>query len=118
MSTDLLVERAGPDGSVPTLVLNRPDSHNAINLGMYRALPGLLGRIEHDSSVKVLVVRGAGEKAFASGADISEFGQVRANAQTATDYNEAVAAAARALALGLADEMAPGEDLDKLTYES
>jgi enoyl-CoA hydratase/carnithine racemase len=47
--------------------------------------------------VKVLVVRGAGRRAFASGADISEFDQVRANAETARAYNEHVAAAERAL---------------------
>jgi enoyl-CoA hydratase/carnithine racemase len=94
---DLVVERSGPDGAVATLVLNRPDSHNAIRLGMYEALPGLLDEIERDRSVKVLVVRGAGRKAFASGADISEFREVRANAESAKTYNERVSAAERAL---------------------
>ena len=96
-SQDLVVERSGPDGAVATLVLNRPDSHNAVRLGMYEALPGLLAEIEDDRSVKVLVVRGAGRKAFASGADISEFREVRANAETARAYNERVAAAEQAL---------------------
>jgi enoyl-CoA hydratase/carnithine racemase len=94
---DLLVQRSGPQGAVATLVLNRPGSHNAISLGMYEALPGVLGAVEADASVKVLVVRGAGTRAFASGADISEFKQVRANAATAKAYNERVAAAERAL---------------------
>jgi enoyl-CoA hydratase/carnithine racemase len=96
-SQDLLVERSGADGAIATLVLNRPDSHNAVRLGMYEALPGLLHEIDDDRSVKVLVVRGAGRKAFASGADISEFREVRANAETARAYNERVAAAERAL---------------------
>lgn len=96
-SPDLLVERTGPDGAIATVVLNRPDSHNAINLGMYEALPGVLREIDQDPSVKVVVVRGAGRKAFASGADISEFREVRANAQTAKAYNERVAAAELAL---------------------
>jgi enoyl-CoA hydratase/carnithine racemase len=96
-SSDLLVERSGPEGAVATLTLNRPDSHNAIRLGMYEALPGVLGEIEAEASVKVLVVRGAGRRAFASGADISEFEQVRANAESARAYNERVAAAERAL---------------------
>ena len=80
-----------------TVVLNRPESHNAIRLGMYQALPGVVGQLEADASVKVLVLRGAGRRAFASGADISEFRQVRANAQTAQAYNEHVAAAERAI---------------------
>ncbi|MGH3348951.1 MAG: enoyl-CoA hydratase-related protein, partial [Nocardioides sp.] len=78
-------------------ILNRPDSHNAIRLGMYEALPGLLAEIDADRSVKVLVVRGAGSKAFASGADISEFREVRANAESARSYNLRVEAAERAL---------------------
>ena len=96
-SQDLVVERSGPGDAIATLVLNRPESHNAIRLGMYQALPGVLAGVEADASVKVLVVRGAGRKAFASGADISEFRQVRANAQTAKAYNEHVAAAEQAL---------------------
>jgi enoyl-CoA hydratase/carnithine racemase len=91
---DLVVER---DGAIATLVLNRPDSHNAVRLGMYEALPELLSEVDQDRDVKVLVVRGAGQKAFASGADISEFREVRANAETARAYNERVAAAERAL---------------------
>ena len=91
---DLVVERTG---AVATLVLNRPDSHNAIRLGMYEALPGLLGELDKDRDVKALVVRGAGQKSFASGADISEFREVRANKETARAYNERVAAAEHAL---------------------
>jgi enoyl-CoA hydratase/carnithine racemase len=93
-SEDLVVERSG---AIATLVLNRPDSHNAVRLGMYEALPALLSEVDQDRDVKVLVVRGAGQKAFASGADISEFREVRANAETARAYNERVAAAERAL---------------------
>ena len=94
MTEPLLVQR---DGEIATLVLNRPDSHNAITLDMYRALPGLLEEIDRDSDIKVLVVRGAGEKSFASGADITEFREVRSNADGARLYNRAVEAAERAL---------------------
>lgn len=94
---DLLVERSGPDAAVATLVLNRPDVHNSIRLAMYEALPGVVRAIDADASVKVLVVRGAGQRAFASGADISEFRSVRANKDTAKEYNEHVSAAERAL---------------------
>lgn len=94
MSDDLLVER---DGSVATVVLNRPDSHNAITLEMYKAIPTLFASLDTDESVKVIVVRGAGTKAFASGADISEFEEVRGNADSAKSYNQRVAAAERAI---------------------
>lgn len=92
--TDLLLERSGP---VATLTLNRPESHNAISLDMYTAIPDLIAEVAKDPEVKVLVLRGAGEKAFASGADISEFREVRGNADSARSYNERVAAAERAI---------------------
>lgn len=94
MSDDLLVER---DGTVATVVLNRPDSHNAITLEMYKAIPALFASLDTDESVKVIVVRGAGTKAFASGADISEFEDVRGNADSAKSYNQRVAAAEKAI---------------------
>jgi enoyl-CoA hydratase/carnithine racemase len=91
---ELLTRR---DGEVATLILNRPESHNAIKLEMYQALPGLLAELDADPGVKVLVVRGAGEKSFASGADITEFREVRSNKEGAQLYNAAVADAERAL---------------------
>ncbi|MUL41742.1 enoyl-CoA hydratase [Streptomonospora sp. PA3] len=94
MSDDLQVERSG---AVATLTLNRPETRNAIRLEMYRELPGVLRGIDDDPRVKVLVVRGAGTKAFAAGADISEFREVRADAESARSYNEQVAAAEQAL---------------------
>lgn len=94
MSDHLTIER---DDAVATLTLNRPDSHNAISLGMYRELPDLLAGLDADTSVKVLVVRGAGDRSFASGADITEFQEVRGDAVSAKSYNEHVAAAEHAL---------------------
>jgi enoyl-CoA hydratase/carnithine racemase len=94
VSEPLLIHR---DGEIATLMLNRPDSHNAITLDMYRALPGLLEGLDGDPAIKVIVVRGAGEKSFASGADITEFREVRADADGARQYNRAVEAAERAL---------------------
>ena len=62
-----------------------------------RRCPALLREIDADPDVKVLVVRGGGRKAFASGADISEFREVRGNAESARAQNERVAAAEQAL---------------------
>ncbi|MGH3488908.1 MAG: enoyl-CoA hydratase-related protein [Actinopolymorphaceae bacterium] len=91
---DLRLER---DGAVATVLLNRPDSHNAITLAMYTALPDLVGALAADESVKVVVLRGAGVRSFASGADISEFERVRGNAEKARTYNDRVAAAERSI---------------------
>jgi enoyl-CoA hydratase/carnithine racemase len=94
MSDDLLVERRG---AVATVTLNRPQSHNAISMGMYTAIPDLVTGLDKDPEVKVIVVRGAGEKSFASGADITEFEKERGSAAAARNYNEKVAAAERAI---------------------
>ena len=94
MSDHLLVER---QGEIATVVLNKPAAHNAISIDMYRDLPGLMADLDADTGVKVVVFRGAGQKAFASGADISEFEQERGNAEAARNYNEHVAAAERAI---------------------
>lgn len=94
MSDDLLVERRD---AVATVLLNRPQSHNAINIGMYREIPDLLRSLDEDESVKVVVLRGAGERSFASGADISEFERERGDAERAKSYNSKVAAAERSI---------------------
>jgi enoyl-CoA hydratase/carnithine racemase len=94
VSDHLLVER---QGAVATVVLNKPQSHNAISIDMYRDLPGIMADLDADPSVKVIVLRGAGEKSFASGADISEFEQERSDATKARNYNKFVAAAEQAI---------------------
>ncbi len=91
---DLRITRDGP---IAALVLNRPAKHNAITFEMWRALPRILGDLAADSGVRVLVVRGAGNEAFASGADISEFAWVRADVATAREYSATVEAAEHAL---------------------
>lgn len=90
--------RVSRDGPIATLTLNRPDKHNAITVAMWEAMPGVLAPLASDETVRVLVLRGAGEEAFASGADISEFGLVRHSAASARAYSALVAAAERALA--------------------
>ena len=94
MSDHLLVER---QGAVATVVLNKPQSHNAISIDMYQDLPAIMAELDADPSVKVVVLRGAGEKSFASGADISEFEQERSDATKARNYNKHVAAAEQAI---------------------
>lgn len=86
------------DGAIATLTINRPEKRNPISFAMWKMLPGLVEQVESDDEIKVLVVRGAGEKAFSAGADISEFETYRADSEGARVYNQATHIAERALA--------------------
>jgi len=59
--------------AVATVTLNRPDVHNAMNDVMRRELTRCFDGLAVDDAVKVIVVTGAGERAFSAGADIREF---------------------------------------------
>jgi enoyl-CoA hydratase len=74
MSEDLMV---GRDGAVLTVTFNRPARHNAMTHEMYEALYAACEMADGDRSVKVLVLRGAGGRAFVSGTDISTFRDFR-----------------------------------------
>lgn len=71
MSDVLLVEKL--DGYVALVTFNRPDKMNALNLEVRRALFAALAELREDDEVRVVVLTGAGEKAFIAGADIGEF---------------------------------------------
>ncbi len=85
-----LISREGP---VATLTINRPDVRNAFKLSMWQNLPAHMKALDDDSAVRVIVMRGAGEKAFASGADISEFETTMSTPDGALQQNEAYEAA-------------------------
>ncbi|RJP24055.1 MAG: hypothetical protein C4520_05020 [Candidatus Abyssobacteria bacterium SURF_5] len=61
------------DGYVATITINRPDQRNAMASYMWKWLADTMTELNGDNDVRCVVIRGAGEKAFASGADISEF---------------------------------------------
>lgn len=61
------------EGSLATITLNRPKALNAINLMMVGELEQAVHQVQDDPSVRVVVITGAGDKAFAAGADITEF---------------------------------------------
>ena len=92
--TDLLVH---VDGGVASVVLSRPDKHNAINLAMWQELGRLMPSLAADSSVDVVVFRGPPGGPFSAGADISEFTTLRREPEQAAAYNEAVVAGERAI---------------------
>jgi enoyl-CoA hydratase len=67
---DALVTR---DGAIMTLTLNRPQTRNAMTWAMYERLLQVCEEVDADDSVRVLILRGAGGKAFVAGTDISQF---------------------------------------------
>jgi enoyl-CoA hydratase/carnithine racemase len=77
-------------GRVGLLVFNNPERHNAVSLEMWRAADGMLDDFLGDAGVRVVVLTGAGGKAFVSGADISKFEDERATEEAVKVYNEAV----------------------------
>lgn len=79
---------ANVDDGIGWLTFNNPERRNAISLEMWQGLGEVLEAFQHDDSVRVVVMKGAGGKAFASGADISEFDQHRANAEQRQQYGE------------------------------
>jgi enoyl-CoA hydratase/carnithine racemase len=70
MADQTIFER---DGAVAILTFNRPEARNAMTWEMYEALGETCDRVDADDDIRVLVVRGAGEKAFVSGTDIRQF---------------------------------------------
>ncbi len=86
MSGDLLYEIHDGIGRV---TFNRPQARNAFTFQMYERLEEICTQAENDSSVKVLLLTGAGEKAFAAGTDISQF-QDFSTAEHALEYESRI----------------------------
>jgi enoyl-CoA hydratase/carnithine racemase len=80
------------------LVVDHPERRNAVSLAMWRAIPALAAELDEDPSLRVVVLRGAGEDAFVSGADISEFARTRTGARAAQSYEDVGVAAFEAVA--------------------
>jgi enoyl-CoA hydratase len=76
------------DGDIATVTLNRPERLNALDLACWRALAEVLGRVMTEEDLRCLVLRGAGGKAFAAGADLAEFQRERADPAAAERYGE------------------------------
>src|SRR5437762_13944299 len=85
------------EGAVGRLVFNNPAKHNAVSYEMWRAVPRILAALAADEAVRCVVMEGAGDQAFVSGADISEFGEKRGSAEAVALYSEAVDAATSAV---------------------
>ncbi len=87
MSDAILLSR---DGDIATVTLNRPERLNAFTLEMWARFGDVMERLSADDDLRCVVLRGAGGKAFAAGADIAEFPKLRANAAQAADYARVV----------------------------
>src|SRR5258706_8906468 len=81
---DLVYERRG---AVAILTFNRPDTRNAMTWDMYQGLFDACEHVDRDERVRVLVLRGAGDKAFVAGTDISLF-KTFVTPQHAIDYEK------------------------------
>jgi enoyl-CoA hydratase len=93
--TDKLIARK--DGAIGWIIFNNPERHNATSFEMWQSLPLVLDDYSRDPQVRVVVLRGTGEKAFSAGADISQFKEKRSSAEAVEAYNDAADHAIRAL---------------------
>jgi enoyl-CoA hydratase len=84
--TDKMLSRK--EGSVGIVTFNNPERHNAVSLEMWEATTEILDGFAADSDIRVVVLTGAGGKAFVSGADISKFGSERATLEAVRSYNK------------------------------
>src|SRR4051794_4274109 len=75
------------EGRVGTMIFNNPERHNAVSLEMWQLAASILDGFAKDRDVRVVVLAGAGGKAFVSGADISKFEDERATREAVERYN-------------------------------
>ena len=78
----MLLER---EGYIATITINRPDQRNAMLSVMWKWIAETMEELNKDNDVRCVIIRGAGDKAFASGADISEF-EVWTSPEKAREY--------------------------------
>jgi enoyl-CoA hydratase/carnithine racemase len=78
------------DGAIATVTLNKPERLNALDRSMWERLAAIFRELDADESLRCVILRGAGEKAFAAGADIAEFERERANVELAREYGRVI----------------------------
>jgi enoyl-CoA hydratase len=95
MPQPVLLER---NGAIATVILNKPEKMNALNLGMWELLAETFDTLSADADLRCIVLRGAGDKAFSAGADIEEFPRTRNSAEQSRAYARSTQTAMRAIA--------------------
>lgn len=78
--------RLDREGHVATVTMHRPEKLNALTMGMYEALGAAMRELSDDDGVRVVVLKGAGERAFCSGSDIGDFDATRSGIEQAKEY--------------------------------
>jgi enoyl-CoA hydratase len=94
MTDKLLLEKDGPIGWI---VFNQPEKRNAVSQEMWQAMPGYVEDLANDDAIRVVILRGAGDQAFVSGADISQFKDRRRNMADEEEYRKISARGGEAL---------------------
>ena len=95
LQTDKML--AHVEDGVGWITFNQPNKRNAVSFAMWQAIPQIIIDFASSDDVRVVVMRGAGDKAFVSGADISEFEEVRSTPEQIVVYEKATSAANAAL---------------------
>ena len=86
MTTEKILSRV-KDG-VGYITFNNPEKHNAVSIEMWDALEQILDGFRSSQDIRVIVLSGAGGKAFVSGADISKFDKERSSKEAVLSYNK------------------------------
>ena len=89
---------ASIEGGIGTIIFNQPEKRNAMSVGMWGGLEQILTDFEPNGDVRVIVMTGAGDKAFVSGADISQFESQRASGNAQLEYDRLTSAGRARLA--------------------
>ncbi len=89
---------AEKDGAIGWMIFNNPERLNAVSLDMWEAVPKIIADFEADPEIRVIVLKGAGDKAFVAGADISQFGEARSSAAGVQTYEDATTVAFETIA--------------------
>jgi enoyl-CoA hydratase/carnithine racemase len=94
MASTVLIER---NQTIATVTLNKPEKLNALDLEMWRGLALAFNELSADDSLRCIILRGAGERAFAAGADIAEFSSARSTVAQARAFADITHAAMQAI---------------------
>lgn len=84
MTDKIITEQSG---DIARIIFNQPEKRNAVSLEMWEAVEAAVGRFAEDPEVRILILSGAGGKAFVSGADISKFESERSSEEAVAHYN-------------------------------